>query len=119
MEVVRGIKQCSVLSVLTNSHPPLMQMVDDGKLKTTPAVELSYLTPEEQEDFSLLHGIRGLHPVTVTGAETQRGEQGECTYTRKNPAYHVGQAAQRKAARTAAYDSCFGNRAIFPQGIQQ
>ena len=56
---------------------------------------------------------------TVTGAETQRGEQGECTYTRKNPAYHVGQAAQRKAARTAAYDSCFGNRAIFPQGIQQ
>ena len=28
-----------------------MQMVDDGKLKTTPAVELSYLTPEEQEDF--------------------------------------------------------------------
>ena len=28
-----------------------MKMVDDGKLKTTPAVELSYLTPEEQEDF--------------------------------------------------------------------
>ena len=28
-----------------------MQMVDDGRLKTTPAVELSYLTPEEQEDF--------------------------------------------------------------------
>ena len=31
--------------------PELMKMVDDGKLKTTPAVELSYLTPEEQEDF--------------------------------------------------------------------
>ena len=29
----------------------LMQMVDAGRLKTTPAVELSYLTPEEQEDF--------------------------------------------------------------------
>ena len=28
-----------------------MQMVDAGRLKTTPAVELSYLTPEEQEDF--------------------------------------------------------------------
>ena len=28
-----------------------MKMVDDGKLKATPAVELSYLTPEEQEDF--------------------------------------------------------------------
>ena len=29
----------------------LMQLVDDGRLKTTPAVELSYLTPEEQEEF--------------------------------------------------------------------
>ena len=28
-----------------------MQLVDDGRLKTTPAVELSYLTPEEQEEF--------------------------------------------------------------------
>lgn len=36
---------------LNNLTPDLMQMVDDGKLKTTPAVELSYLTPEEQEDF--------------------------------------------------------------------
>ena len=36
---------------LNKLTPELMQMVDDGKLKTTPAVELSYLTPEEQEDF--------------------------------------------------------------------
>ena len=36
---------------LNNLTPELMQLVDDGKLKTTPAVELSYLTPEEQEDF--------------------------------------------------------------------
>ena len=36
---------------LNNLTPDLMQLVDDGRLKTTPAVELSYLTPEEQEDF--------------------------------------------------------------------
>ena len=36
---------------LNTLTPELMKMVDDGKLKTTPAVELSYLTPEEQEDF--------------------------------------------------------------------
>ena len=36
---------------LNNLTPALMQMVDAGRLKTTPAVELSYLTPEEQEDF--------------------------------------------------------------------
>ena len=36
---------------LNNLTPALMQMVDEGRLKTTPAVELSYLIPEEQEDF--------------------------------------------------------------------
>ena len=36
---------------LNKLTPELMKMVDDGKLKTPPAVELSYLTPEEQEDF--------------------------------------------------------------------
>ena len=36
---------------LNNLTPALMQMVDEGRLKTTPAVELSYLTPEEQEYF--------------------------------------------------------------------
>ena len=36
---------------LNNLTPALMQMVDEGRLKTTPAVELSYLTPEEQKDF--------------------------------------------------------------------
>ena len=36
---------------LKNLTPDLMQLVDDGRLKTTPAVELSYLTPEEQEEF--------------------------------------------------------------------
>ena len=36
---------------LNNLTPALMQMVDEGRLKTTPVVELSYLTPEEQEDF--------------------------------------------------------------------
>lgn len=36
---------------LNNLTPDLMQLVDDGRLKTTPAVELSYLTPEEQEEF--------------------------------------------------------------------
>lgn len=35
---------------LNNLIPELMEMVDDGKLKMTPAVEISYLTPEEQAD---------------------------------------------------------------------
>lgn len=46
-----GYKTVQRFIRLNKLTPELMQMVDDGKLKTTPAVELSYLTPEEQEDF--------------------------------------------------------------------
>jgi len=34
---------------LTELSPPLQQMVDDKKIAMTPAVEISYLKPEEQE----------------------------------------------------------------------
>ena len=36
---------------LTNLIPEILQMVDDGKIALTPAVELSYLTKDEQEDL--------------------------------------------------------------------
>ena len=47
-ESARNVQRFIRLNKLT---PDLMQLVDDGRLKTTPAVELSYLTPEEQEEF--------------------------------------------------------------------
>ena len=46
-----GYKTVQRFIRLNKLTPELMKMVDDGKLKTTPPVELSYLTPEEQEDF--------------------------------------------------------------------
>ena len=45
-----SIKQVQRYIRLNNLIPELMEMVDDGKLKMTPAVEISYLTPEEQAD---------------------------------------------------------------------
>lgn len=36
---------------LTNLIPGILQMVDDGRIALTPAVELSYLTNAEQEDL--------------------------------------------------------------------
>ena len=36
---------------LTNLIPSILQMVDEGKIALTPAVELSYLTDAEQEDL--------------------------------------------------------------------
>lgn len=46
-----SIKQVQRFIRLNKLTPDLMQLVDDGRFKTTPAVELSYLTPEEQEEF--------------------------------------------------------------------
>ena len=46
-----SVQQVQRFIRLNNLTPDLMQLVDDGRLKTTPAVELSYLTPEEQEEF--------------------------------------------------------------------
>lgn len=42
---------------LTNLIPPLLDMVDEGKIAMRPAVELSYLTAEEQEDLFRQIGI--------------------------------------------------------------
>ena len=36
---------------LTNLVPPLLQMVDDGRIALSPAVELSYLTRDEQAEL--------------------------------------------------------------------
>jgi len=36
---------------LTNLVPPLLQMVDDGRIAFSPAVELSYLTRDEQAEL--------------------------------------------------------------------
>ncbi|MDO4649677.1 MAG: ParB/RepB/Spo0J family partition protein [Eubacteriales bacterium] len=36
---------------LTNLIPEILDQVDEGKIKFNPAVELSYLKPEEQKDF--------------------------------------------------------------------
>lgn len=36
---------------LTQLIPPVLQMVDEGRIALTPAVELSYLTPAEQESL--------------------------------------------------------------------
>ena len=68
---------------LNKLTPELMKMVDDGKLKTTPAVELSYLTPEEQEDFLSYMESEGCTPSLSQAQKTQGGQQGKRTDTRK------------------------------------
>ena len=47
---------------LTNLVPPLLQMVDDGRIAFSPAVELSYLTRDEQAELWDLIGREGATP---------------------------------------------------------
>ncbi|MBO2526752.1 MAG: chromosome partitioning protein ParB [Clostridiales bacterium] len=54
---------------LTNLIPAILQMVDDGKIALTPAVELSYLPPSEQE--SLL-SLMESDEVTPSLSQAQR-----------------------------------------------
>ena len=47
---------------LTNLVPPLLQMVDDGRIAFSPAVELSYLTRDEQAELWDLIGRENATP---------------------------------------------------------
>lgn len=54
---------------LTNLIPEILQMVDDGRIALTPAVELSYLLPSEQET---LFSIMDCDEVTPSLSQAQR-----------------------------------------------
>ena len=54
---------------LTNLIPEILQMVDDGKIALTPAVELSYLQPSEQE---MLFSVMDCDEVTPSRSQAQR-----------------------------------------------
>ena len=54
---------------LTNLIPEILQMVDDGKIALSPAVELSYLQPSEQET---LFSIMDCDEVTPSLSQAQR-----------------------------------------------
>lgn len=54
---------------LTNLIPEILQMVDDGRIALTPAVELSYLHPSEQE---MLFSIMDCDEVTPSLSQAQR-----------------------------------------------
>lgn len=54
---------------LTNLIPEILQMVDDGMIALTPAVELSYLQPSEQE---ALFSIMDCDEVTPSLSQAQR-----------------------------------------------
>ena len=62
---------------LTNLIPEILQMVDDGKIALTPAVELSYLTKDEQKNLYAAMDYDGVTPSLSQAQRLHRlsGEQ--------------------------------------------
>ncbi|NLI21671.1 MAG: ParB/RepB/Spo0J family partition protein [Clostridiales bacterium] len=56
---------------LTELEPPILEMVDEGKIAFRPAVELSYLTPEQQQSLYESMGIVDGEPINGTPSHTQ------------------------------------------------
>ena len=54
---------------LTNLIPEILQMVDDGRIALTPAVELSYLQPSEQE---MIFSVMDSDEVTPSLSQARR-----------------------------------------------
>lgn len=102
---------------LNKLTPDLMQLVDDGRLKTTPAVELSYLTPEEQEEFLSYMEEEGCTPSLSQAQKLKAASKESVSDERQDSRDHVCPFPQRKAARTAAHDCRIQGRTLFPEGL--
>lgn len=57
---------------LTNLIPPLMDMVDQKKISFNPAVELSYLNPEEQKNFLEAYAYGGEVAPSLSQAQRMK-----------------------------------------------
>ena len=65
---------------LTELIPELLEMVDNGKIKFNPAVELSYLAREEQQDFISAMEYAQTAPSLSQAQRIKRlAQEGECT----------------------------------------
>ena len=65
---------------LTELSPPLQQMVDEKKIAMTPAVELSYLKPEEQKEFLEAMDYAQTSPSLSQAQRIKRmSQEGQCT----------------------------------------
>ena len=65
---------------LTELIPELLDMVDNGQLKFNPAVELSYLAKEEQQDFLSAMDYAQTTPSLSQAQRIKKlAQEGECT----------------------------------------
>ena len=57
---------------LTELIPPILQMVDEGQIALTPAVELSFLKKDEQENLRITIESEDATPLSFAGAAHEK-----------------------------------------------
>lgn len=57
---------------LTELIPPILQMVDEGQIALTPAVELSFLKKDEQENLRITMESEDATPLSFAGAAHEK-----------------------------------------------
>ena len=79
-ELGRSVAKIQRIIRLTYLIPPLLQMVDDRKIKFNPAVELSFLRPEEQEQvISALENAQTSPSVSQAQRLKKLSQEGKLT----------------------------------------
>ncbi len=80
-EAGESVKQVQRYIRLTNLIPELLELVDTGKISFTPAVELSYLSPEDQETFLKAMDYAQTAPSLSQAQRIRKmSQEGRCTY---------------------------------------
>ncbi len=68
---------------LTELIPPILQMVDEGKIALTPAVELSFLKKDEQENlFATMESEEATPSLSQAQRMKQLSQSGGLTWIR-------------------------------------
>lgn len=116
-EAGESVKQIQRFIRLNKLTPDLMQLVDDGRLKTTPRCGAKLPDAGGAGRISLLYGGRRMHAILIPSAKAESCQQGKCSDERQDSRDHVCPFPQRKAARTAAHDCRIQGRTLFPEGL--
>ncbi len=66
------------LSALTELVPEILQMVDERQIAFRPAVEISYLSEEQQYTLFRSDGLQRCHPLTCTGYQNEKVYDSSC-----------------------------------------
>ena len=99
---------------LTNLIPKMLNMVNEGKVAFTVAVEISYLKEEEQYEFHVIMDLEPVYPIIISGVSFEGNEPTRNIGYGCNLYGFGGRKAESAGADKASY-RCIGK--VFLEGL--